>query len=405
MTAALEEIRMEIQERVLGRMDYETETSDDEVLALIDEEVIREAAEKSLTLSERKAIREEIFDALRGLDALQRILDDHGITEVMINGPQRIFIEREGKIVRYKGHFSSMEKLQDVIQQIVARCNRVVNESSPVVDARLPDGARVNVVMAPVALDGPFVTIRRFPEDPITIEDLLAFGAMSEEMADFLKNLVRARYNLFVSGGTGSGKTTFLNALSSFIPKGERIITIEDNAELQIRQVKNLVRLEARDRNVDGCKEITIRDLIKASLRMRPDRIIVGEVRGAEAIDMIQAMNTGHDGSMSTGHANSAIDMLRRLETMILMGIDLPLSAIRSQLASGLDILVHLGRLRDGSRKVLGIFEVGDLESGEYNLMPLYLFHETGEENEKVKGYWNREGNLRALAKLEAAGL
>ena len=405
MTAALEEIRMEIQERVLGRMDYETETSDDEVLALIDEEVIREAAEKSLTLSERKAIREEIFDALRGLDALQRILDDHGITEVMINGPQRIFIEREGKIVRYKGHFSSMEKLQDVIQQIVARCNRVVNESSPVVDARLPDGARVNVVMAPVALDGPFVTIRRFPEDPITIEDLLSFGAMSEEMADFLKNLVRARYNLFVSGGTGSGKTTFLNALSSFIPKGERIITIEDNAELQIRQVKNLVRLEARDRNVDGYKEITIRDLIKASLRMRPDRIIVGEVRGAEAIDMIQAMNTGHDGSMSTGHANSAIDMLRRLETMILMGIDLPLSAIRSQLASGLDILVHLGRLRDGSRKVLGIFEVGDLESGEYNLMPLYLFHETGEENEKVKGYWNREGNLRALAKLEAAGL
>ncbi len=405
MTDALEEIRMEIQERVLGRMDYETETSDDEVLALIDEEVIREAAEKSLTLSERKAIREEIFDALRGLDALQRIFDDHGITEVMINGPQRIFIEREGKIVRYKGHFSSMEKLQDVIQQIVARCNRVVNESSPVVDARLPDGARVNVVMAPVALDGPFVTIRRFPEDPITIEDLLAFGAMSEEMADFLKNLVRARYNLFVSGGTGSGKTTFLNALSSFIPKGERIITIEDNAELQIRQVKNLVRLEARDRNVDGCKEITIRDLIKASLRMRPDRIIVGEVRGAEAIDMIQAMNTGHDGSMSTGHANSAIDMLRRLETMILMGIDLPLSAIRSQLASGLDILVHLGRLRDGSRKVLGIFEVGDLESGEYSLMPLYLFHETGEENEKVKGYWNREGNLRALAKLEAAGL
>ena len=405
MTAVLEEIRMNIQERVLGRMDYETETSDDEVLSLIDEEIIREAAERSLALSERKAIREEIFDALRGLDALQRILDDHGITEVMINGPERIFIEREGKIVRYKGHFSSMEKLQDVIQQIVARCNRVVNESSPVVDARLPDGARVNVVMAPVALDGPFVTIRRFPEDPITIDDLLAFGALSTEMAAFLERLVRARYNLFVSGGTGSGKTTFLNALSSFVPKDERIITIEDNAELQIRQIKNLVRMEARDKNVDGCKEISIRDLIKASLRMRPDRIIVGEVRGAEAIDMIQAMNTGHDGSMSTGHANSAIDMLRRLETMILMGIDLPLSAIRSQLASGLDILVHLGRLRDGSRKVLGIFEVGDLVRGEYSLTPLYLFHETGEENEKVKGCWNREGDLQALAKLEAAGL
>ncbi|MBO5565057.1 MAG: CpaF family protein [Lachnospiraceae bacterium] len=396
---------MQIQEKVLERMNYETETSDGEVLALIDEEVIAEASKRTLTLTERKTIREEIFHALRGLDALQRILDDHGITEVMINGPEQIFIERGGRIVPYGGHFSSAEKLQDVIQQIVARCNRVVNESSPVVDARLPDGARVNVVMAPVALNGPFVTIRRFPEEPITVGDLLAFGALSEEMAAFLRQLVTARYNLFVSGGTGSGKTTFLNALSSFIPHDERIITIEDNAELQIRQIANLVRMEARDKNVDGCKEISIRDLIKASLRMRPDRIIVGEVRGAEAIDMIQAMNTGHDGSMSTGHANSAMDMLRRLETMILMGIDLPLSAIRAQLSSGLDILIHLGRLRDGSRKVLGIFEVGDLVQGEYTLTPLYQFYETGEEDGKVKGHWIREGDLTALAKLEAAGL
>ena len=302
--------------------------------------------------------------------------------------------------------FVEKEKLEDVIQQIVAKCNRTVNEANPIVDARLENGSRVNIVLAPVALNGPIVTIRRFSDDPITMSKLLQFGSITEEAVAFLKNLVYAGYNIFISGGTGSGKTTFLNALSEFIPKEERIITIEDSAELQIRGVPNLVRMETRNANVEGCQEITIRDLIKSSLRMRPDRIVVGEVRGAEALDMLQCLNTGHDGSLSTGHANSARDMLSRLETMVLMGMDLPLSAIRRQMASGIDIIVHLGRLRDKTRKVLEIVEVTGFENQEIVIQPLYLFQETGEdENGKVQGQLTKVGELEHKEKWKSAGL
>ena len=288
---------------------------------------------------------------------------------------------------------------------MVAGCNRVVNESSPIVDARLENGARVNVVMAPVALNGPIVTIRRFPDKPIGMSDLIRFGSLSEEIASFLKKLVAAGYNIFISGGTGSGKTTFLNALSDFIPEDERIITIEDNAELQILHIPNLVRLEARNANIEGCVPISIRDLIRSSLRMRPDRIIVGEVRGAEAIDMIQAMNTGHDGSMSTGHANSAADMLSRLETMILMGMDLPVPAIRGQLSSGIDLIIHLGRLRDGSRKLLELSEVRGMEDGRIRLCSLCSFEETEERHGKIFGTWTFKETLQNQEKLLRAGI
>ena len=337
---------------------------------------------------------------------MQELTDDPKVTEIMINGYDHIFLERAGRLYRWDKKFESKEKLEDVIQQIVAKCNRTVNEASPIVDARLENGSRVNIVLQPVALNGPIVTIRRFPERPFLMDDLMGFGAINEEAVDFLRKLVIAGYNIFISGGTGSGKTTFLNALSDFIPKGERIITIEDSAELQIVGVDNLVRLETRNANVEGCSEITIRDLIKSSLRMRPDRIIVGEVRGAEAIDMLQALNTGHDGSLSTGHANSAADMLARLETMILMGMDLPIPAIRGQLASGIDIIVHLGRLRDKSRKVLEIAEVLDYEDGEIKLQPLYRFIEEAENSEgKIIGRIERENSLVHTEKLRSAGI
>ena len=359
-----------------------------------------------LTLPEKQQLAKELFYEIRRLDILQELTDDPRVTEIMINGRSHIFIERDGRLYRWEKEFASDEKLQDVIQQIVAKCNRTVNEASPIVDARLENGARVNIVLAPIALNGPIVTIRRFPEKPIQMEDLMRFGAITQEAVDFLKQLVIAGYNIFISGGTGSGKTTFLNALSNFIPKDERIITIEDSAELQILGVPNLVRLETRNANVEGCKEITIRDLIRSSLRMRPDRIVVGEVRGSEALDMIQAMNTGHDGSLSTGHANSATDMLARLETMILMGMELPISAIRGQLASGIDIIVHLGRLRDKSRKVLQITEILDYEEGEIRTSVLYEFVEKGETQDgKICGTLERRNPLVHGEKLRAAGL
>jgi len=343
------------------------------------------------------------------LDVLQQLVDDPNVTEIMINGKDQIFIEKSGKLQKYEIQFESTEKLEDVIQQIVAKCNRVVNEASPIVDARLDNGARVNVVLDPIALNGPIVTIRRFPDHPITMEQLIKFESISPFLSAYLSCLVQAGYNIFVSGGTGSGKTTFLNALSDSIPNDERIITVEDNAELQILHIPNLVRLESRNANVEGCREITIRDLIRSSLRMRPDRIIVGEVRGSEAIDMIQAMNTGHDGSMSTGHANSSADMLSRLETMILMGMDLPLAAIRRQLASGIDIIVQLGRLRDKSRKILEVCEItGKIskDTGEVEIRPLYVFTETEQkENGKVKGEWRKANELQNMAKLKAAGI
>ncbi len=399
-------IRAELKERILGGISLEREMEDDEVRELIDQTIVAEGRRLGLTYAMKQQLSKELFYEIRRLDILQELTDDPKVTEIMINGRDHIFIERDGRLYRWEKEFSSEEKLQDVIQQIVAKCNRTVNEASPIVDARLENGSRVNIVLAPIALNGPIVTIRRFPEKPIQMEDLMRFGAITQEAVDFLKKLVTAGYNIFISGGTGSGKTTFLNALSNFIPKDERIITIEDSAELQILGVPNLVRLETRNANVEGCKEITMRDLIKSSLRMRPDRIVVGEVRGSEALDMIQAMNTGHDGSLSTGHANSASDMLSRLETMILMGMDLPLSAIRGQLASGIDIIVHLGRLRDKSRKVLQIVEVLDYSEGEIHTSVLYEFTEEGEtEDGKICGTLREVNSLTHGEKLRAAGL
>jgi pilus assembly protein CpaF len=351
-------------------------------------------------------LRKDLFHAIRKLDVLQELVDEPRITEIMINGPEKIFIEQDGRLYESDLKFDSEEKLQNVIQQIVADCNRVVNEASPIVDARLRNGARVNVVLNPVALNGPIVTIRRFPDKPITMEDLISFGSITPGVCDWLRKLVQAKYNIFISGGTGSGKTTFLNALSNYIPAEERIITIEDSAELQIRNIPNLVRMETRNANVEGCQEITIRDLIKTSLRMRPDRIIVGEVRGGEAFDMMQCLNTGHDGSMSTGHANSSGDMLSRLENMILMGIEIPLQAIKQQIASGIDIIIHLGRLRDKSRKVLEIVEVLGYVEGEILLQPLYQFKEEGEDEDgRILGTLQKKGELTYVEKLQSAGL
>lgn len=398
-------VREGIHGAIMRGIDFSRSVEDREVLALIDEEIIHAKREGNLSLDEMKQMRLELFNSIRRLDVLQELIEDSSVTEIMINGPDHIFIERSGKIVRTDRTFVSREKLEDVVQQIVSACNRVVNESSPIVDARLGNGDRVNVVLPPVALNGPIVTIRRFPEKPIRMEDLLSLGSVPENIAAFLNCIVRAGYNIFISGGTGSGKTTFLNALSEFIPGGERVITIEDNAELQIRHIENLVRLEARNANVEGCRPIGIRDLIRSALRMRPDRIIVGEVRGSEAIDMIQAMNTGHDGSLSTGHANSARDMLARLETMVLMGMDLPLPAIRGQLASAIDVIIHLGRLRDRSRKLLEICEVTGMENGRITTAPLFRFHEQDEKDGKIIGVWEQAGELASRDKLAMAGV
>lgn len=401
-----EERKKQLKEKLAADIDYSTERSDDQMQELIDDMLVRECKEIPMTLAERRKLRKDLFHAIRKLDVLQELVDDPHITEIMINGPDCVFIEQSGRLFRSDLQFESREKLQNVIQQIVADCNRVVNEASPIVDARLSNGARVNVVLDPVALNGPIVTIRRFPDKPIMMDDLIAYGSVSDEVCRWLSRLVRAKYNIFISGGTGSGKTTFLNALSYYIPKEERIITIEDSAELQILGIPNLVRMETRNANVEGCKEITIRDLIKTSLRMRPDRIIVGEVRGGEAFDMMQCLNTGHDGSMSTGHANSSKDMLSRLENMILMGIDIPLTAIKQQIASGIDIIIHLGRLRDKSRKVLEIVEVQGFDKDEIVLNPLYQFVETGEDADgRILGALQKRGELIYVEKLQSAGL
>ena len=401
-----DELKKQLKDKLNAEIDYSREISDEEMQELIDELLIKEGKRQALSLAEKEKLRKELFHAVRKLDVLQELVDDADVTEIMINGAEHIFIEKKGKLSRLEQKFESKEKLEDVIQQIVAACNRVVNEASPIVDARLENGARVNVVLSPVALNGPIVTIRRFPDKPITMEDLVSFGSIPEEVCKWLQKLVEAKYNIFISGGTGSGKTTFLNALSNYIPQEERIITIEDSAELQILNIPNIVRMETRNANVEGCREITIRDLIKTSLRMRPDRIIVGEVRGGEAFDMMQCLNTGHDGSMSTGHANSSKDMMSRLENMILMGMELPLNAIRQQIASGIDILVHLGRLRDKSRKVLEIVEVLGFEQGEIRLSPLYRFQEEGEdENGKITGILEKKGELTYVEKLKAAGI
>lgn len=398
-------LKEQLKQAVLAGIDFSRENSEEELWEKIDEQIVLKAKECTVTVEQRMKLRRELFSSLRQLDVLQELVDDPTITEIMVNGVQNIFVEKAGRICQWDSHFDSEQTLQDVIQQIVARCNRVVNEASPIVDARLENGSRVNIVLNPIALNGPILTIRRFPDQPVSMEQLIAFGSLTEEVSEFLCKLVKSRYNILVSGGTGSGKTTFLNVLSNFIPTEERIITIEDSAELQIRNVPNLVSLETRNANVEGCREITIRELIRTSLRMRPDRVIVGEVRGGEAIDMLQAMNTGHDGSMSTGHANSAQDMLNRLETMVLMGMELPLAAIRKQIASGIDIIVQLGRLRDKTRKVLQIMEVTGVEQGEILLSPLYLFEERGEEGGRIVGTLQKKGELFHREKMESAGI
>ena len=394
----------QLHARILEELDLTREVEDEELTKII-HQVLKEAGEREyISLSEKTALGKELFNAFRKLDLLQEFLEDDNITEIMINGTQNIFYEKEGKLYQSEKRFLSKEKLEDVIQQIVAGSNRLVNEASPIVDARLADGSRVNVILAPIALNGPVVTIRKFPKEAVTMRQLITWNSISKEVAKILAVFVAAGYNIFISGGTGSGKTTFLNALSQFIPKDERIITIEDNAELRILDVANLVSLEARNANAEGSGEVTIRDLIKSALRMRPTRIIVGEVRSAEAIDMLQALNTGHDGSLSTGHANSPTDMLSRLETMVLMGMEIPLPAIRKQIASGIDLIVHLGRMRDKSRKVLEVTEIIDYRDGEILLQPIYSFEETGEKNGKIQGVWKKVHRLTHTGKLVAAG-
>lgn len=406
----------QLHARILARLDMTRDMEDEELTELIYEVLQEVSQEEYLPLDQKTMLGKELFNAFRKLDLLQEFLEDDDITEIMINGTQNIFIEKAGRISQSDKRFLSADKLEDVIQQIVAGSNRLVNEASPIVDARLVDGSRVNVVLPPVALNGPIVTIRKFAKEVITMNKLMEWQSINSEVSGFLASLVAAGYNIFISGGTGSGKTTFLNALSQYIPKNERIITIEDNAELQIQNIKNLVRLEARNANVEGTGEVTIRDLIKSALRMRPDRIIVGEVRSAEAIDMLQALNTGHDGSLSTGHANSPKDMISRLETMVLMGMDLPLPAIERQIASGLDIIVHLGRLRDKSRKVLEVTEVLGYWDGQIHLQTIYRYEEIRKEDEnvtenekkdqenKVHGEWEKVAELFHREKLVAAG-
>lgn len=391
-----EGIRSRLRRRIMEELTESRNMDDEQLLERIDTAIRDMGQGIYLPLKERIWLRGSLFDSFRRLDILQELVDDKTVSEIMVNGAGKIFIERNGKTEVWERRFEKPEQLEDIIQQIVGRVNRVVNVSSPIVDARLEDGSRVHIVLPPVSLNGPVVTIRKFPE-PITMEKLIRFGAVTGEAADFLKELVGAGYNIFISGGTNSGKTTFLNALSSWIPPHERVITIEDSAELQITQVPNLVRLETRNANTEGEGEITMSQLIRASLRMNPNRIIVGEVRGRETLDMLQAMNTGHDGSLSTGHGNSARDMLSRLETMVLMAADLPLPAIRSQIASALDIMVHLGRLRDGSRKVLSIAEIGGCTDGEVEMESLY-------EYDRKTGRLEAKRRLKNREKLGAAG-
>lgn len=401
----MDETQEIIRKKVLEMVEPDREIDDKELYEYIDQVILQENKRAMLSIEKRDKYRVEIFNALKRFDILQELLDDNTITEIMINGYKDIFIEKSGKITKWNKQFISKEKLEDIAQKIAGKSNRIVNESTPIVDTRLSDGSRVNIVLYPIAIEGPVITIRKFFKKPITIHKLIELGSLTIEAASFLKNVVEAKYNIFVSGGTGSGKTTFLNALSNFIPNDERIITIEDSAELQIIGVDNLVKLEARNANVEGTNAITIRELIRSSLRMRPDRIIVGEVRGNEAIDMLQAMNTGHDGSLSTGHSNSPKDMLSRLETMVLMGMDMPIASIRGQIASAIDIIVHLGRLRDKTRKVLEIVEILEYKDGTIGMNPLYKFQECGEEEDKtIKGELVKIGELTNTYKLHAAG-
>ncbi|MBR4777848.1 MAG: CpaF family protein [Lachnospiraceae bacterium] len=399
------EERKRLCNEVVRRAQNKGIVDDDEINADIADTVLKYSGEHYLSLKDKLRLKAYIYASIRGLDVLQELLDDTSITEIMVNGTEDIFIEKNGALNRRDISFDTKEKLDDVVQKIAAGSNRIINEASPIVDARLKDGSRVNMILPPIAINGPVITIRKFPQEVMTITKLIEYGSLTEEAADFLKNLVIAGYNIFVSGGTGSGKTTFLNALSNFIPQDQRVITIEDSAELQIKSIPNLVSLEVRNANVEGKNEISIRDLIKCSLRMRPDRIIVGEVRDAACIDMLQAMNTGHSG-MSTGHANSTRDMLSRMETMVLLGADIPLLAVRRQIASAIDIIIQLGRFRDKSRKVIEITEVAGFENDEVILNPCFRFVEEGEKNGRVTGSLQKVGSgLKNKEKLQSAGL
>ncbi|QOT10417.1 CpaF family protein [Paenibacillus sp. JNUCC32] len=395
-----------VRDQVRSELDMSASVNNSELMARIEEMVWRRRELMELTAAEKRRLVRRVFDSFRGLDVLQPLVDDPRITEIMINSHQDIFIEQDGEVKKLPVQFESQSRLEDIIQSIVGTVNRVVNESTPIVDARLKDGSRVNIVLPPIALKGPTMTIRKFPESPMTMDDLVGRGALTEEAAEQLRILVKGKYNIFIGGGTGSGKTTFLNALSQYIPPDERVITIEDSAELKIVTVPNLVSLETRNANTEGRGEIAMRDLIRSSLRMRPNRIVVGEVRGSEALDMLQAMNTGHDGSLSTGHANSTQDMISRLETMVLSGADLPISVVRQQISSAIDIFVHLSRLRDRSRRVTEISEVIGMSDGEVVLNPLYRFRETGESGGRVIGRLEPCGNpLQSADKLHMAGI
>ncbi len=395
---AYEDMRLRLRPMLLQRLEEMGDVTDDVILDEIEELMLRENCSTDLKIAERLMLRSDLFSSVRKLDLLQELLDDDEVTEVMVNGPECIFYEKGGHIRRWEKGFRSRERLEDLIQQIVGSMNRVITERSPIVDARLADGSRVNAVIAPAALNGPILTIRKFPKEAITMQTLIGFQTITKEAAELLQTLVESGYSIVIGGGTSAGKTTFLNALSSYIPKEERIITIEDNAELQIQGIPNLVRLEAKQANMEDAAEVTIRDLIRSALRMRPDRIVVGEVRGGEAVDMLQAFNTGHDGSLCTIHANSCEDMISRLEMMVLMAFPLPLPAIRRQIASGVEILVHLGRRRDHTRRVLEIAEIDGMEDGEVVLHPLY---EWKEEKECLV----KTGELRHRGKLVRSGI
>lgn len=397
-------LKNNLKQEIMQGFSYQHQMTDEEVAQMIDDAIQRQARLQPLTLQVQIKLQKELFDSFRRLDILQELVDDPAITEIMVNGPEEVFVETGGKIGRWDKSFESKTQLLDLIQQIVGRVNRIVNTSTPMVSARLPDDSRVHVVLEPIALNGPILTIRKFPE-PMTMKRLLDYGSISEEAAELLEKLTAARYNIFVSGGTGAGKTSFLNALSEFIPRDERVITIEDSAELNLSHIENLVRMETREANAEGEGAIGIGDLIRESLRMRPDRIVVGEVRGKEALDMLQALNTGH-GGFSTGHGNSVKDMMSRLETMVLMAAELPLPAIRGQIVSAVDIMVHVARMRDKSRKVVAIEEVDRIENGEIVLNPLFSFEEGESSGRKgnVQGRLQKTGTLKHTEKLRMAG-
>lgn len=393
------ELKELLKKEIMTQLEMDGDKTDDEIAGLIDDMIYQRSKQQYMSTATKLTLKQELFNAIRRLDVLQELLDDETITEIMVNGAGKIFFERMGTLYQWHKTFESSEKLEDVIQQIVSRANRQVNTSSPIVDTSLDDGSRVNVVLKPVALNGPILTIRKFPKDPITMEDLLDGESISEEARKFLQKMVEAGYNIFISGGTGTGKTTILNVLANYIPRDERVITVEDTAELQIKSIENLVRLEVRNANSDGTGEVTMRDLVKSALRMRPNRIIIGEVRGAEAIDLLQAMNTGHNGSLSTGHSNSVEDMISRLETMVMMGSDIPLKAIRKQIASSIDIFIQLGRLRDKSRRIIEICEVDGMEGDEIKLNPLFRFVE--DEDSYLEGCLREVGTYNGVPRVQ----